>query len=115
MMHRHNSLFIGKYEDIEIVGFKSQFTFAYGEIENEHFMEVEKGIGINPEAKFEGIRKNNFFGTYLTGPILILNPLLMKKLLEILGVKEPKIALEEDCMAAYKARLEEFKKVSFEK
>ena len=26
MMNRHNSYFIGKYEDIEIVGFKSQFT-----------------------------------------------------------------------------------------
>ena len=31
MLHRHNSTFIGKWEDIEIVGFKSQFTFSYGE------------------------------------------------------------------------------------
>lgn len=115
MMHRHNSLFTGKYEDIEVVGFKSQFTFAYGDIENEYFMEVEKGIGMNPESSLEGIKKNNFFGTYLTGPILILNPLLTKKLLEILGVKEPKVALEEDCIAAYEARLEEFRKVPFEK
>jgi CobQ-like glutamine amidotransferase family enzyme len=115
MMHRHNSLFTGQYEDIEVVGFKSQFIFAYGNIDDEYFMKVEKGIGINPESKLEGIKKNNFFGTYVTGPILILNPLLTKKILTILGVENPKLALEEDCMEAYKVRLEEFKKVPFEK
>ena len=114
-MHRHNRLFTGKYEDIEVVGFKSQFTFAYGNIENEYFMEVEKGIGINPESKLEGIKRNNFFGTYVTGPILILNPLLTKKILKLMGVENPRLALEEDCMAAYQKRLEEFKKVPFEK
>ncbi len=114
-MHRHNSLFIGKYEDIEVVGFKSQFTFAYGNIEDTYFMEVEKGIGINPETKLEGIKKNNFFATYVTGPLLILNPLFTKKLLKILGVEKPTIALEEDVMSAYEARLEEFEKVPYEK
>lgn len=29
MFNRHNSMFTGRYEDIEIVGFKSQFTFSY--------------------------------------------------------------------------------------
>lgn len=115
MMHRHNSLFTGKYEDIEIVGFKSQFTMMYGNIENEYFMEVEKGVGINPKVKYEGIKKNNFFGTYVTGPILILNPLFTKKILQLLGIEEPSIELESDVMAAYEARLEEFKKVPFEK
>lgn len=114
-MHRHNSLFTGKYEDIEVVGFKSQFTMMYGNIEDEYFLQVEKGIGINPECKLEGIKKNNFFGTYLTGPILILNPLFTKKVLTILGVEQPNLVFEEDTMAAYKVRLEEFKKVPFEK
>ena len=115
MMHRHNSLFIGKYEDIEVVGFKSQFSMMYGNIENEYFLQVEKGIGINPESKLEGIKKNNFFGTYLTGPILILNPLFTKKILSIMGVEEPKVAFEEDTVAAYEERLKEFKKVPYEK
>ncbi|MGN1271505.1 MAG: hypothetical protein ACI4UX_06090 [Clostridia bacterium] len=115
MMHRHNSLFIGLYEDIEVVGFKSQFSMMYGNNENEYFMKVEKGIGINPESKLEGIRRNNLIGTYLTGPLLILNPLFTKKILKIMGVKEPRIALEEDCMEAYKARLEEFKRVPYKK
>ena len=82
MFHRHNSFLIGKYEDIEIIGFKSQFTMLYGNNTDMTFVEVEKGIGINKESKLEGIRRNNFFGTYLLGPILILNPLFTKKIIE---------------------------------
>ena len=78
MMHRHNSIFLGKYEDIEIVGFKSQFTMAYGDNENNYFVKAEKGIGLNKESKLEGIKQNNFIGTYLIGPILILNPLFTR-------------------------------------
>lgn len=66
MMHRHNSLFIGEYNNIKIVGFKSQFTMMYGNNTDNYFLKVEKGIGINKESKLEGINKNNFFGTYLT-------------------------------------------------
>lgn len=110
MMHRHNSYFVGKYEDIEIVGFKSQFTMMYGDNTTEYFIEAQKGIGINKESKLEGIRRNNFIGTYLLGPILILNPLFTKKVIETMG-QVPKIALENDVMAAYEARLKELKKL----
>lgn len=47
MMHRHNSLFIGEYNNIKIVGFKSQFTMMYGNNTDNYFLKVEKGIGIN--------------------------------------------------------------------
>ena len=111
MLHRHNSIFIGKWGNIDIVGFKSQFTFAYGNNEEDYFVKVEKGIGLNKESKLEGIMKNNFIGTYLIGPILILNPLFTKKLIEKMGVKEKILAFEEDLKAAYNQRLEEFKKL----
>jgi CobQ-like glutamine amidotransferase family enzyme len=111
MMHRHNSFLVGKYEDIEIVGFKSQFTMMYGDNSNLYFIEVEKGIGLNKESKLEGIKKNNFIGTYLIGPILIQNPLFTKKILKEMGCKDIKLALEDDVMAAYEARLKELKKL----
>ena len=111
MMHRHNSYLIGKYEDIEIVGFKSQFTMMYGDNKDSYFVEVEKGIGLNKESNLEGIKKNNFVGTYLIGPILIQNPLLTKKLLKTMGAKEDKLAFEDDLIAAYEARLKELKKL----
>lgn len=111
MLHRHNSIFIGKWDNIDIVGFKSQFTFAYGNNEENYFAKVEKGIGLNKESKLEGIMKYNFIGTYLIGPILILNPLFTKKLIEKMGVKEKSLAFEEDLKVAYSQRLEEFKKL----
>lgn len=109
MLHRHNSRFVGKWEDIDIVGFKSQFTFAYGDNTNNYFAKVEKGIGINKESVLEGICKNNFIGTYLIGPILILNPLFAKKIIEKLQIKDKKLAFEEDAIEAYKQRIEEFR------
>lgn len=111
MLHRHNSTFIGKWEDIEIVGFKSQFTFSYGDNEENYFAEVEKGIGLNKEVNLEGIQKNNFIATYLLGPILILNPYFTKKLIQKMGIEEPKLAFEEDVVAAYNQRLEEFRRL----
>ena len=53
MMNRHNSYFVGNFEDIELVGFKSQFTMMYGDNTNCYFSKVEKGIGINKESKYE--------------------------------------------------------------
>lgn len=109
MMKRHNSIFVGKYENIEIVGFKSQFTFSYGDNEENYFSQVEKGIGLNPESNLEGIQKNNFIATYVIGPILILNPEFTKKILEKMGIENPKIYIEEDVEKAYKQRLKELK------
>lgn len=109
MLHRHSSIFVGKYEDTELVGFKSQFAFSYGDNSKMYFVEAEKGIGINPETKYEGIKKNNFIGTYIIGPILILNPQFTKKMLKMIGINDPKIAFEEDVQKAYEQRLKELK------
>ena len=109
MLQRHNSIFLGDYEDIEIVGFKSQFTMCYGENKDNYFIDAKIGIGLNEKNTLEGIKKNNFIGTYILGPILILNPLFTKKILKILGEKE-ELAFEEEVMDAYNQRLEEFKK-----
>lgn len=111
MMKRHNSNFIGKYEDIELVGFKSQFTQSYGNNKENYLFDVEKGIGINPESMLEGLQKNNFLATYLIGPILILNPQFTKKVLEKMGIENPSIAFEEDVKKAYEQRLKELKKL----
>lgn len=111
MMKRHNSNFIGKYEDTEIVGFKSQFTQSYGNNEENYFAKVEKGIGLNPESTLEGLQKANFIATYLIGPILILNPEFTKKVLQKIGIEEPKIAFEEDVKNAYEQRLKELKRL----
>ena len=108
MMHRKNSNIIGKYEDIEIVGFKSQFTQAYGDVEEDSFMELELGMGMNENTNREGIKKNNFIGTYVIGPILVLNPLFTKKIMKMMGIENQSLAFEKEVMEAYEARLKEF-------
>lgn len=108
MLHRENCNIIGKFEDTTLVGFKSQFTMMYGDVSDTYFTELESGFGINKDTKLEGIKKNNFIGTYIIGPILILNPLLTKKILKTMGVEEPQLAFEKDVMLAYEARLKEF-------
>lgn len=110
MFHRHNSFLIGKYEDIDVIGFKSQFTMMYGNNSEMPFLQVEKGIGINKESKLEGIKKNNFIGTYLIGPLLIMNPKFTQKVLETLGVNTD-VALKEDVTLAYEARIKELRKL----
>lgn len=108
MMNRKNSNVIGKHENIEIVGFQSQFTTLYADNKENYFLELSVGMGTNENPKLEGIKKNNFIGTYVIGPILILNPLFTKKLLKMMGVEEPNLALEKEVMTAYEVRREEF-------
>ena len=109
MLHRHNSYFLGKYKDIEILGFKSQFTMLYGNNESDYFIKADMGIGINESTKLEGIHKNNFFSTYIIGPFLVLNPHFMVELLKIMGVEDPKLAYENEIFEAYNIRLQKFK------
>ena len=106
MKNRHNSMLLGKFEEIDIVGFHSRFSTA--ESEEQGFAEVIRGCGTNSGAKTEGVRKNNFFGTYLLGPILVLNPDFTRYLLKLIGA-EGNIAFEETARKAFELRLAEFK------
>lgn len=108
MMKRYGGLILGTIEDIKIVGFKDQFSHSYGDNTDKYFIKVQKGIGLNPESKLEGIRIHNFFGTYILGPILITNPHFTKYILKLMGQKEPIIAFEDIAIKAYNKRLEEF-------
>ncbi len=109
MMHRHNSTFLGKFQGKEVMGFKSQFTLAYPEGELEGLFQVEKGVGLHKKCSFEGVRTHHFFGTYLLGPVLILNPEFTRYLLSCMGVESPAPAFAEEAQAAYEARLRDFR------
>lgn len=108
MMHRHNSTFLGSFQDRELMGFKSQFTFAYPDGQVEGLFPVKKGVGLNPKCKFEGVRRQNFFGTYLLGPLLLLNPDFTRYLLSRMGADPADIAFPKEMEAAYEARLKDF-------
>ena len=89
MMDRHNSFFLGKFEGMDIVGFKSLFGHTYGAADQvEPLFTVEKGVGRFPGAAVEGFRRKNLLVTYLTGPLLVLNPPFTKWLLRQMGAPD---------------------------
>ncbi len=110
MFNRYDSLVLGEFEGIKMVGFKSQFSHSYGENREEYFYKVIRGAGLNKDSDLEGIRRNNFFATYTLGPLLVLNPYFTKYLLKLLGLEKTTLAFEEANIDAYETRLAEFEK-----
>lgn len=115
---RYNCLYVGDFcaedadETMKIVGFKSLFGFAYGkDIEAKPFLNTKLGYGSNKETACEGIRVNNFFATYLTGPLFVLNPLFFKWIMNNkMGASDAEPAYMEEAMQAYNYRLAEYTK-----
>lgn len=68
-----------------VIGFQNQGS-VIKDIDNNLF-EVIKGTGSYPKSKYEGYTYNNFYGTYLIGPILVRNPELLTYLMNKL-IKE---------------------------
>lgn len=57
----------------EIIGFENRSTYLIDNNEKNLFESI-KGFGNKKNEKNEGIKHNNFYGTYLLGPLLIRNP-----------------------------------------
>ena len=111
MMNRTSSFWVGQYGKTDVVGYKSQFTHIYPEDTGsfKSLFKTEKGEGINPGFKDEGIREAGFAGTYLLGPLFVLNPVLMKEYLAEMGYKDIKPLYEETAVEAYNKRLAEYR------
>lgn len=108
LKNRFNGVLRGAYEDIEVIGFKTQFSMAYSDNFNAPFIKVKAGVGMNKNEKVEGIHYHNFYATYLLGPFLIINPMFTKKLLKLIGAPSTELAYEEAAMEAYETRMKEF-------
>ena len=107
LFRRYNGKVLGRFEDMDIVGFRAQFSFLYGDNSNGYFVSCIRGDGINPQSKLEGMRKNNLICTQLLGPILPLNPLFCEYLMKLAGCNTHS-AYREAAMDAYEQHLKEF-------
>lgn len=67
--------------DEKIIGFQNRHSVIIN-YKDEYLFDVVKGTGYTPDLEFEGIHKNNFYGTYLLGPILVRNPYFTKYIIE---------------------------------
>lgn len=108
MMHRHNSVFLGSWQNEEVIGFKSQFTMAWPEEGAQGLFPVKKGVGLNKSCGFEGLRQGNLFATYLLGPVLLMNPGFAKSLLAAMGAPSAGLAFDPAVRAAYSQRVKDF-------
>lgn len=108
MDKRYNSLWLGEFEGMKIVGFKSQFSHLYGDNSNNYLFKTIKGDGINLNTKLEGFKDNNLYATYIIAPLIVCNPDFAKYILKLIGIKEPKLKCEEIAYASYTKRLHDF-------
>ena len=78
------------YNEIEdkILGFENHQGEITGIVEP--LFTVETGYGSEKNSKCEGFRKNNFYGTYLIGPLLVRNPKLLEKICKELILSKDK-------------------------
>jgi CobQ-like glutamine amidotransferase family enzyme len=114
MFGRYNGKVMGTLPEVgaahPVVGYKSQFSMVEAAASVGGFLTADRGIGRNTSTAIEGVRRNNFIGTSLIGPLLVMNPYVTKSLLARLDPHtEPLVAHESLAIAAYEARLAEFR------
>lgn len=107
LFDRYNGKVLGELEDMKIVGFRSQFSFLFGDNSSNYFLKCLRGVGINRESKLEGMRRNNLICTQLIGPILALNPMFCEYFIGLTGTKA-EAAFRQSAMAAYEQHMKEF-------
>ncbi|HEX4442960.1 MAG TPA: hypothetical protein VHZ81_05265 [Galbitalea sp.] len=114
MFGRYNGKVLGVAAEVDsehpIVGYKSQFSMVTAPDSLPGFLTADRGIGRNTGTVVEGIRRGNFLGTSLIGPVLVANPHFARGLLARLDPdSEPALAHEQFALAAYDARLRDFR------
>lgn len=107
---RFNSLVLAEFMGMRIVGYTSRFSHSFMDNSDCYLFKVEKGVGLNPESRFEGIHHRCVYATYLLGPLLIANPDFTKHLLCRLGQKDAELPFEEELVQAYQKKLTEYQK-----
>lgn len=85
-----DAVFTADFLEKPLVGFINKCSEMDGI--SEPLFSVKMGLGNKNDGETEGIRKNNFFGTHLTGPVLIKNPHFLVYLAELIAGSKLNIA-----------------------
>lgn len=93
-----------------ILGFINRNRVLKNKLEN-HLFEVVKGIGDDLNANIEGIKENNFYGTYLIGPLLVRNPYFLSEFMnKIILFKYPDFVIKKVNLDLEEKAYQEFMK-----
>ncbi len=96
--------------DKKIIGFQNRNSIIKDA--KESLFKVIDGTGYNPKEKEEGIHYNNFYGTYLIGPLLVRNPYftdyLVEEICNYLNIKYKKADTKDYAYKAYQEYINNF-------
>ena len=82
------------YQEKDIIGFQNR-EFIVNNKRN-HLFKVKEGLCDNLKSEYEGYHEYNFYGTFVIGPILIINPHFTNKLVKEIMEKNNLIYHEYD-------------------
>jgi len=109
LLARYTGKVMGEAEGTVIVGYKAQFSQVHADDALPGFLVAERGVGRTPYTAVEGVRRANFIGTSLLGPLLITNPDFTCALQRLMDpAATPHLAHEDLVRKAYAARLADF-------
>lgn len=103
-----DAIFESDFSDKPFVGFINKCSEISG-IEN-HAFRVKRGLADNEKSEYEGVKRNNFIGTHLTGPALVKNPHFAEYFAEIILGEKPDISCLELARKGYEITLSELEK-----
>lgn len=92
--------------DKKVIGFQNRSTTMFNC--NSNLFNVITGTGYVPKNNYEGIKYNNFIGTYLLGPLLVRNPYLLKFIVKDILKDEYKDIDDEYMLIAYNEYIKNF-------
>lgn len=92
-----------------VIGHKSTFSQLYETQSLIPLGTIENGFGYSLTDQSDGIHDHNLVMSTLMGPLLVLNPIFTQKYLSELTHSEVIIPFEADLLAAYDAKVKEFK------
>lgn len=98
-------------DDLKVIGFQNRRCLIHNE--NNHLFKVLVGTGDNFKSEFEGYHENNFYGTYIIGPLLIRNPRFTNMLVEKI-LTENNLKYHEDNNSFEEKAYEEYIKNFYE-
>ena len=108
MINKYNSLWLGEYEGEKLTGLRSQFTRSFYREDIAPLFKVLRGPGLNEDISIEGIKYKGFRGTYTLGPLFIMNPNYLEKVLGELGVEDYSIPFRDSIFLAHDERVKEY-------
>ena len=103
-----DAIFSCDFLDRPLVGFVNKCSVIDG-VDNPLFR-VQMGLGNRDGDQTEGVRRENLFGTHLTGPVLIKNPHFLEYLASLLLGRAPETGWMLHERAGYEVTLTELQK-----